>query len=332
MVLVTILLHYHPIRHVREPIKNKHLHVLFVKRVVASFFTGIDEQGYTFAAQTKSSALTGETRTFDGPVRTFTGEDVSKKENLSITKSTEGTFTRSIRVDGGDDGKVVSEFAGPVVFNEKITSSSKDGVEVKSISLEGDTALSRKYTVGIATPTDAGIPGDVVYYDKPEQGKYIGWVYTVDKQWRRFGNISLSGVSNIQTFDRVGVGTTALADSATSNVTFQVGSGTSIVTVTSEGVGIGTTWANGRRLRVNGNADISGDLGVGGTITGSFSGDGSKITNLNIDQLSWAQVTGVGNTGIYNVSMSRVGIGTSVPSVTLEVGVRNTSAVEAYGQ
>lgn len=293
----------------------------------SSFFTGIDEQGYSYAAQTKSSSLTGETRTFDGPVRTITGEDISKKDNLSLIKSTEGTFTRSIRVDGGDDGKVVSEFAGPVVFNEKITSSSRDGIEVKSISLEGDTALSRKYTVGIATPTDAGIPGDVVYYDKPEQGKYIGWVYTVDKQWRRFGNISLSGVSNIQIFDRVGVGTTALADSSTSNVTFQVGSGTSIVTVTSEGVGIGTTWANGRRLRVNGSADISGDVSVGGTITGSFSGDGSKITNLNIDQLSWAQVTGAGNTGIYNVSMSRVGIGTSVPSVTLEVGVRNTSAV-----
>ena len=49
--------------------------------------------------------------------------------------------------------------------------------------------LLQKYTVGISTPTDAGIPGDIVYYDKPEQGGYVGWVYTLDKDWRRFGNI-----------------------------------------------------------------------------------------------------------------------------------------------
>ena len=299
----------------------------------ANFFTGVDEQGFAFSAQTKSSSVTGDVRIFDGPVRTVTGEDISKKENINISKTTESTITRSIRVEGGDNGEAVSEFSGPVVFSEKVTSTSDDGIESKSISIEGDASVARKYTVGIATPTSAGIPGDIVYYDKPEQGKYVGWVYTVDRNWKRFGNISFSDNSNVQLFDRVGIATTSIRSSTTSGLSLQVGSGSSIVTITDEGVGIGTTFANGRKLRVTGvgsiTAQIDGNVTIGGTVSAlAFSGDGSLITNLNVSATGWAQVTGTGNTGIYNASLSRVGVGTSVPSVALEVGAPGAGSVD----
>ena len=43
----------------------------------------------------------------------------------------------------------------------------------------------------ILAPTDAGTPGDIVYDSTPTQGKYLGWVYTTDKDSKRFSNISL---------------------------------------------------------------------------------------------------------------------------------------------
>ena len=288
-----------------------------------NFFSGVDERGFTFSGHTKSNSVTGDIRNFTGPIRSVTGEDISEKEDVNITRSTEAVVKRSIRVEGGDDGKTVSEFNGPVIFKDKISSSSDEGIESKSLLLEGDSALSRKYTVGISTPTDAGIPGDIVYYDKPEQGGYVGWVYTLDKDWRRFGNISLNKNSNIQTFDQVGIASTSL----TNRSVLRIGAGTSLVAVDYDGVGIGTT-ANGKKLRVVGDSDFSSDIGVGGTVNAlAFVGDGQGLTNLNVSATGWGQVSGVGNTGIYDAALSRVGIGTSVPSVTLEVGAPGTGDI-----
>ena len=62
---------------------------------------------------------------------------------------------RKLTVDGGPQQNILSEFDGPVVFNKKITSTTDEGIESNSIFLQGDATVSRKYTVGIATPTVA---------------------------------------------------------------------------------------------------------------------------------------------------------------------------------
>ena len=77
-----------------------------------------------------------------------------------------------LRVD--PDGNIISEFDDSVVFNNKVTSTSSKGIESNSLFLQGDTTVSRKYTVGIATPSLTGNPGDVVYNANPVKGGYVG--------------------------------------------------------------------------------------------------------------------------------------------------------------
>ena len=112
----------------------------------------MNDKGISFAGNKKVSTVTGKEEVFDTPIRTVTGEDISNRTDINLVNATEGTFTQSIRVDGGDEGKAISEFTGPVVFSNKVTSTSTRGLEANSLFIQGDATVSRKYTVGIATP------------------------------------------------------------------------------------------------------------------------------------------------------------------------------------
>jgi hypothetical protein len=271
-----------------------------------NFFTGMNDKGISYAGNKKLSTVTGQEEIFDTPVLTVTGEDIGNLPGLNVINPIEGNFTRSIRVEGGADGKAISEFNGPVVLRGKVTSTSVDGLEANSLFLQGDATISRKYTVGITEPTLAGNPGDIVYLNNPEKGGYVGWIYTLDNDWYRFGNISISKTANIGIFDAVGIATNDPGDSK-----LLVGSGTTQVSVDGNGgVGIGTT-ANQYKLHVIGDTNLVGD--VYGSV---FYGDGSGLTNLNAAALGWTQIPG----GIYNTALNSVGIGTSVPRFSLEVG------------
>jgi len=154
-----------------------------------NFYTGMNDKGVSYAGNKKTITVTGEEQIFDIPILTFTGDDIGNDKSISITNSSEGYFTRSIRVDGGENENVTSEFNGPVLFSDKITSTSPKGIEAVSLFLQGDAAVSRKHTVGISTPVQAGNPGDVHYNAIPTTGDYIGWVYTNNNRWEKFGRI-----------------------------------------------------------------------------------------------------------------------------------------------
>ncbi len=282
-----------------------------------NFYTGMNDKGISYSGNKKLSTVTGQEEIFDTPIQTITGEDIGPLPGLNVINPVEGAFSRSIKVDGGSDGKAISEFNGPVVFGNKITSSSDKGIEAYSLFLQGDATVSRKYTVGVGTPSLAGNPGDVVYYENPTKGGYLGWVYTKDNDWYRFGAISLSKNLNIGLFDQVGIATTSPG-----NNLLQIASGSSIVTVNqSGGVGIGTTTASPYKLNVNGNTNIAGTL-----YASYLSGDGSGLTNLNATALGWSQVTG----GIYNTSLNNVGVGTTAPRYNLELGSVGSSSTSLY--
>ena len=143
-----------------------------------NFFTGMNDKGISYSGNKKLSTVTGQEEVFDTPIRTITGEDIGSLASINVIGALEGSFTRSLRVEGGADNKSVSEFNGPVIFNSKVTSNALSGVEAYSLLLQGDSTVSRKYTVGIATPVLSGNPGDVIFFESPAKGSYLGWVYT----------------------------------------------------------------------------------------------------------------------------------------------------------
>ena len=155
-------------------------------------YTGMNNDGSVFIGKKKVSSITGKEITLDAPVPTITGEEFDGNANveLNIITSDEATIARSLRIEGGDDQTVVSRFDGPVVFNNKITSNSINGIEARSIFIQGSATVSRKHTVGISTPTTASNPGDIVYNANPINGGTVGWIYTINNEWKTFGNIS----------------------------------------------------------------------------------------------------------------------------------------------
>ena len=279
-----------------------------------NFYTGMNDRGVSYSGNKKLSSVTGQEEIFDTPIQTITGEDIGTIPNINVTNALEGVFSRAVRVDGGTDNKVASEFNGPVVINKKLTVNSS--VEGNNLFLQGDATVSRRYTVGIATPALAGNPGDIVYNANPTSGGYVGWIYTLENDWKRFGNVSISKDINIGIFDQVGIATTNPGNSK-----LLVGSGTTQFSIDGDGgVGIGTT-ANNYKLQIIGNTNISG------VVTASyFVGDGSLLSNVNLSAAGWTQISG----GLYNTSLSKVGIGTSVPNYNLEVGHVGIASTAMY--
>ena len=309
-----------PQRQAAQPgLKEQLLSQSFRTNGGVNVYTGMNDRGDFYIGNKRISSNTGKEEVFDTPVPTVTGEDVfiiGTESGVDVINPLDATISRSLKVEGGTQNNILSEFNGPVVFSEKITSTSDDGVEVNTLFLQGDTVVSRKYTVGLGTPSLAGNPGDVVFNANPNHGGTIGWVYSIESDWYPFGAISIDENSSQMVFDKIGIATDTLGDNV-----FQVGSGTSLVSIDgSGGVGIGTT-ANGASLR------IEGDIFVGAGR--SIYGDGSGLVNLTNDSLLQAVQSGLG-TGIHPIDNLNVGIGTTAfdDTFTLQLGSPGTGKTD----
>ena len=253
-----------------------------------NFFTGMNDKGISYSGNKKLSTITGVEEIFDTPIQTITGEDISNRSSLNVINPIEGNFSNSIRVEGGPDNKVISKFDGPVVFTNKVTSTSAKGLESNSLFLQGDATISRKYTVGISTPTNAGNPGDLVYQATPESGGTLGWVYTSDNNWRKFGPVSTSTTSINLTVNQINspsfIGTFSGDGSGLTNVS-DIWRTDAVGVHTSTPIGIGTTSAKaGFGLYVEGSTSINGTLRVFEIIeTATISAGILTATTQNID-------------------------------------------------
>ena len=85
-----------------------------------NFYTGMNDKGVSYNGAKKLSTLTGQEEVYDVPVQTVEGEDIGNLPALNINEATEITVNRALTVEGGPDKKVISEFGGPVIVNNKL--------------------------------------------------------------------------------------------------------------------------------------------------------------------------------------------------------------------
>ena len=156
------------------------------------YYGGMDENGDFYSANRKFSSSTGEQQVYDLPIPTVVSES-SIEKSLNIIETEKALVTGSIKVDGGENNDIVSQFNGPLVLNKKLTSYSEEGIEAASLFLKGDQKVSRRYTISDDTPTFAGNYGDIVYRASPTVGENIGWVYTLQDEWRTWGFVGSLG-------------------------------------------------------------------------------------------------------------------------------------------
>ena len=195
------------------------------------FYNGLDDQGNSYTVNKFTSGTTGQDLITNAPIPTVTGEDITSDTGavgFDVDQTEQLSVTRGIKVDGGKDNVIISQFNGPLVVNKKLTVN--DSLEGNSLLIQGDQTIAREYTVGISTPQIAGNVGNVVFDAEPNSGGEIGWVYTNDNNWKKFGPIQanpdnyyvglwsgtfrgdgsgLTNVSDVWVFDGVGISTTA---------------------------------------------------------------------------------------------------------------------------
>jgi hypothetical protein len=231
-------------------------------------YTGMNNDGDFYIGNKRVSSATGQEDVFDAPIPSVRGEEVLLETGASInvTNTDNLNVTRSLKVEGGRGSNNVSEFNGPVVFNNKITSNSDKGIEGNSLYLQGNAIVSRKYTVGIATPTISGNAGDAEYFSQPDDGGHLGWVYTSSNAWRKFGPIQNSDGHYVGiwtgTFYGDGSNLNNL-DSIWSEVDPFIGSSGINTAYYLNNVGIGTSVVSSDvRLKIQGKTYIDGLLNV----------------------------------------------------------------------
>jgi len=148
-------------------------------------YSANDENGDIYNTNKKTYSSTGIEEVYDSPIVNVAGEEITYE---SLTTS-EVFINKKLRVFGGNESEIISEFDGPVLFNKKISSYSEDGIEGINFLIKGEENVSRKISIGTTHPESGGGYGDIVFNSRPKTGEYVGWSYTIQNQWEGFGRI-----------------------------------------------------------------------------------------------------------------------------------------------
>jgi hypothetical protein len=230
-------------------------------------YTGMNSNGDFFIGNTKYSASSGEQKTFDIPTATVTGEDASR---LSVVYD-EVIAKERLIVEGGNSGKVLSQFNGPVGFAKEVTANSTVTINNllkvnSSVQITGETQSTTKDAGALIIDGGVGI----------EKNVSIGGLLTVS------GVATITSATQATTKDEgclVVDGGIGVEKNIVAGGLLRVVGVTTIANTTQSSST--TTGA----LVVSGGAGIGGNLYVGGgtTIAGGIAINGSTtIRNIRV--------------------------------------------------
>ena len=97
-------------------------------------YTGMNDKGDFYIGNTKIASASGQQTTFDIPIPTITGEDPSR---LSVVFD-EVIVKERLLVEGGTSKQILSQFDGPVTFNENVRLSNSS----KKLTVTGTSDLN----------------------------------------------------------------------------------------------------------------------------------------------------------------------------------------------
>lgn len=251
-------------------------------------YTGINDLGEYFISDKRYAATSSKEELFDSPIVSVAGiEDTYDTHTFDEIRA-----DNSIIVNGGPNKNTLSRFDGPVLLTNKLTSISNEGIEVPSLSIHGDAKIARRITVGISTPIVAGGAGDITLTANPSDRGHLGWVFTQQNSWRRFGLVSKETDLMVVSVDRLGIGTTSASDrlNVIGNVT--------IAGVTTIRSGIGSDQAE---LVINANTTTAAIQNAPSGTELHITGDNNSVTRIAQDSFG---------TGAYPAFTGRAARGT----------------------
>ena len=298
----------------------------------AVVYTGMNNRGDFFIGNKRVSSATGQERTFDAPIPTITGQDPSK---LSVIFD-EVVIKDRLIVEGGTSNKILSQFDGPVTFNEEVrlngttvmnstlkiagTEQSNDK-DTGCLVLEGGLGVEKNVNIG----GHLNVTGIATF----GSGNFSGGT---------FGNVQIAVTGNQEIDTKAGE---LLLDSNNGQV--KVDDNLYVTGITTLANGQASTSGTTGALVVTGGVGIGGDLHVAGDITAFSTSDRNVKTNVTPIPSALAKVKSIsGNTFNWNDNAAKDLRGvqdTGVIAQEIEalglpgiVHTRDLSDAEGYGE
>jgi hypothetical protein len=265
-------------------------------------YTGMNNKGDFYIGNQKKSSATGEETNFDIPVPTITGEDPSR---LSAVFD-EVTIKERLVVEGGDSNQVLSQFNGPVTFDEKVKVNGQVKI-ANATDSTGTTSGALVVTGGVGIGNNVNIGGSMFFPD--DKKLYFGT-----------GNdlaIYHNGTTNYSYIEEIGSGGLVLK---TNEFRLRDSTDNENIIQAIEGAQVELYYNNAIKFEtLNTGAKVTGELQVTDDITAFYSSDERLKDNINLIDNSLEKVISIsGNTFDWNDKSNKEGSDTGLIAQEVE--------------
>ena len=283
-------------------------------------YTGMNDKGDFYIGNTKIASASGQQTTFDIPIPTVTGEDPNR---LSIVAD-EVVVKERLLVEGGTSKQILSQFDGPVTFNENVRLANEN----KSLTVNGEIKVASTGSIRLHSDNNA------TSSTAPSGALFTFGGIGIGKDIVVGGNIVGDGASNLSGFNNVtataffgdGAGLTntgASLTESTSNITERV-------VLTDKTSGTMTTAKTDAQLTFNFSTNkLTCGGGFVGNLTGDVTGNAdSASTSANLSFGSANQVVFKNSSNNGATSANLTFDGTTLSGTALEIQVNDSKAVK----